>query len=283
MTQTIKTILNDCAKRLADSSESARLDAEILLGKVIEKDRAFLFANPDFAPDPAQLSRLEELIVQRAAGKPVAHLIGSREFWSLQLTVTPDVLVPRPETELLVEQTLRHIPGKADCRIADLGCGSGAIAIALAAERPLAEITATDRSTAALKIAIQNAAAHDQGHIRFIESNWLAGLTDERINILVSNPPYVATNQPELTDPELAHEPPEALFSGSDGLDDIRIIIEQAPAHLADKGWLLLEHGFDQAATIASLMEQAGFTRIECYKDLAGHDRVTAGQIAQPS
>lgn len=283
MTQTIKTILNDCAKRLADSSESARLDAEILLGKVLEKDRAFLFANPDFAPDPAQLSRLEELIAQRAAGKPVAHLIGSREFWSLQLTVTPDVLVPRPETELLVEQSLRHIPGKADCRVADLGCGSGAIAIAIATERALAEITATDCSAAALEIATQNAAAHDQGHIRFIASNWLAGLADESFNILVSNPPYVATNQPELTDPELAHEPPGALYSGADGLDDIRIIIEQAPEHLADKGWLLLEHGFDQAEAIAKLMEQAGFTKVECYKDLAGHDRVTAGQLTQPS
>jgi release factor glutamine methyltransferase len=283
VTQTIKTLLTDSSARLADSSDSARLDAEILLGKVLKKDRAFLFANPDFAPDPAQLSMLEDLIAQRAAGKPVAYLIGSHEFWSLQLTVTPDVLVPRPETELLVEQTLRHIPGKADCRVADLGCGSGAIAIAIATERPLADITATDCSAAALQVATQNAAAHDQGHIRFIESNWLAGLTDESFNILVSNPPYVATDQPELTDPELEHEPPGALFSGSDGLDDIRSIIEQAPSHLANKGWLLLEHGFDQAAAIASLMEQARFTRIECYKDLAGHDRVTAAQITQPS
>lgn len=279
MIQSIRNSLLSCTEQLSGNSDSARLDAEILLAMVLGKDRAFLFANPELELTLAQSDELEALVCQRASGKPVAHLSGNKEFWSLDLTVTPDVLVPRPETELLVEQALRHIPASADCRVADLGCGSGAIAISIAKDRPLAEITATDISTAALEIAQQNAALHDQTEIRFMHSSWLDELSAEKFNVLVSNPPYVATDRPELTDPELAFEPPQALFSGADGLNDIRKIICSAPEHLLDKGWLLLEHGFDQAHAIHELMQQAGFTKIECYKDLAGHDRVTAGQL----
>lgn len=279
MTRTVKNCLESCSGQLADRSDSPRLDAEILLARVLGKDRAFLFANPEAVLTGNQADELDQLIAERAAGKPVAHLTGRREFWSLELRITPAVLVPRPETELLVEQALRHIPAKADFRLADLGCGSGAIAIAIASERPLAEITATDISPAALEIARQNAQSHGQEQISFIACDWLEKLGTERFNMLVSNPPYVATGEPELTDRELEYEPPDALYSGADGLDDIRRIIATAPDSLTDKGWLLLEHGFDQAAEINKLMTTAGFAKIECYKDLAGQDRVTAGQL----
>ncbi|MGI9290047.1 MAG: peptide chain release factor N(5)-glutamine methyltransferase [Gammaproteobacteria bacterium] len=281
MTHSIKSLLTSCTEKLSGNSQSARLDTEVLLMRVLDKDRAFLFANPEHELSQTELEELDALINERCRGVPVAHLTGKREFWTLELAVTSDVLVPRPETELLVEEALRHIPGKADCRVVDLGCGSGAIALALASERPLAEITATDRSKSALEIARRNAATLELEEIRFVESDWLAELRQERFNIIVSNPPYVATSNPELAGPELKYEPEEALYSGKDGLDDIRTIISSAPEHLYEKGWLLLEHGFDQAEAIHALMHEAGFTKIECYKDLAGHDRVSVGQLQQ--
>jgi release factor glutamine methyltransferase len=215
------------------------------------------------------------LLDERHRGRPVAQLTGTREFWSLPFRVTSDVLSPRPETELLVEQALRRIPEDQACDVLDLGCGSGAIAVAIATERPQCNLTACDISSSALVIARQNAADHDCGRIRFLNGRWFTPVGGQRFDVIVSNPPYVATEQAEMTDAELAYEPPQALFSGTDGLDDIRAIIAAAPAHLRPGGTLLLEHGFDQAGRIVELLAQRNFEQIRTHVDMAAHPRVT--------
>jgi release factor glutamine methyltransferase len=238
-----------------------------------------LYANPEAPVTDSQAAEFGRLIAERHSGKPVAHLTGTREFWSLDLKVTPDVLVPRPETELLVERALVRIPESGACDLVDLGCGSGAIVIAIGAERRDCKLTATDASPAALAVARGNADRLCPGRIQFIEGSWYTPLAERTFNVIVCNPPYVSTGQQQLTDPELEHEPRQALYSGADGLDDLRQLIDQAPAYLQTGGYLLLEHGFDQADTIATLLEQAGFRHIQLHQDLAGHPRVTEAQI----
>jgi release factor glutamine methyltransferase len=277
MITTLNTLLQQGQQQLAGSSESPRLDAEVLLGHILQVSRAHLYANPEREIAAVQVTEFEQLISDRHAGHPVAHLTGEREFWSLPFHVTPDVLSPRPETELLVEQALRHLPTDQPRELLDLACGSGAIAVALATERPRCNVTATDNSSAALEIARENAAANDCARIKFLHGIWFAPIGNQRFDVIVSNPPYVATGQPELTDPELAYEPPQALYSGIDGLDDIRLIIQAAPNYLVPGGQLLLEHGFDQAGTVTDLMLKAGFTEICTHQDLAGIPRVTQG------
>jgi release factor glutamine methyltransferase len=279
MVTTLDELLQQGRDQLAGSSASPRLDAEILLGHVLKANRAHLYANPDRELDAAKASTYLALIAERAAGRPVAHLTGEREFWSLKLTVTADVLVPRPETELLVEQALRRLPTDAPSSALDLGCGSGAIAIALATERPACRVVATDRSDAALVIAKLNADRHCPGRIEFVAGSWFEPLAGQRFDVIASNPPYVASGRPDLTDRELDFEPAEALYSGADGLDDIRRIIAGARAHLVPGGWLLLEHGFDQSASIGALLQQAGFEAIATHNDLAGQPRVTEAQL----
>jgi len=274
---TLITLLQQGQLQLADSSDSPRLDAELLLGHVLMVGRAHLYANPERIIEPTQATEYAQLLGARCTGRPIAHLTGEREFWSLSFHITPDVLSPRPETELLVEQALNYMPANQPCAVLDLGCGSGAIAVALATERPLSKLTATDSSDAALAIARENATTNKCGSIRFLSGNWFGPVGSECFDIIVSNPPYVATLQPELTDPELAFEPPQALYSGGDGLDDIRLIIQDAPGHLRPGGRLLLEHGFDQADQIANLLEQSGLCQIRTHCDLAGQPRVTEG------
>jgi release factor glutamine methyltransferase len=279
MTATLNTILRQGRRQLADSSASPRLDAEVLLGHVLRVSRAHLYSNPDQVIAAEQAAIYAQLLNERHAGRPVAHLTGQREFWSLSFRVSPDVLSPRPETELLVERALRHIPVSTACAVLDLGCGSGAISVALATERAAALLTGVDNSAAALGIARDNALAHNCGHIEFLPGSWFTPVAQRRFDIIVSNPPYVATGQPELTDAELAHEPPQALYSGVDGLDDIRLIIRDASTYLQPGGYLLLEHGFDQADDVAKLFAQAGFTAIQTCQDLAGLPRVTEGRF----
>jgi len=279
MTATLNSLLQQGQRQLAGSSESPRLDAEVLLGHVLQVSRAYLYGNPERVIPAEQAAAYAQLLGERHVGRPVAHLTGEREFWSLPFRVTPDVLSPRPETESLVERALIYIPTDRPCDVLDLGSGSGAISVALATERPLCNVSATDSSRAALGIARENAAAQNCGHINFLEGSWFAPVGNQRFNVIVSNPPYVATGQPELTDPELAFEPPQALYSGADGLDDIRLIIKDAPVHLQPGGRLLLEHGFDQAGKITDLLEQAGFTEVRTHADLAGQPRVTEGRF----
>jgi release factor glutamine methyltransferase len=279
MSETLKSTLNKAGKLLEASSDSPRLDAEILLGKVLQANRAALYANPDQLITASQTAEFEQLIAQRSSGKPVAHLTGMREFWSLELKITADVLVPRPETELLVERALLHIPASGTCELVDLGCGSGAVAIAIATERPDCRITATDTSQAALSIAQENADRLCPERIQFLTGNWFEPLEGYKFNVIVSNPPYVSSAQPQLTDPELEHEPQQALYSGADGLNDIRQLIAEAPTYLQHDGYLLLEHGFDQADTIAVLLRQAGFANIGMHRDLSNQPRITEAQL----
>lgn len=226
------------------------------------------------------LARLDTLVARRLAGEPLAYLTGLREFWSLPLRVTPAVLIPRPETELLVERALAHIPTEASWSIADLGTGSGAIAIAIARERPRCRIVATDVSAAALDCARENAQRHGLAHVEFRLGNWCAALGEEHFELIVSNPPYVCATDPHLAQGDVRFEPRAALVAGADGLDAIRTIAACCPRHLANPAVLLIEHGHDQAAAVGRILIDAGFRAIVVHRDLAGLERVTEARRA---
>jgi len=265
--------------RLAAASPSAGLDAELLVAQVLGAGRASLVADPDRGLAPEELLALESLVRRRLAGEPVAYLTGRREFWSIELEVTPDVLVPRPETELLVERALAAIAGLENPAVLDLGTGSGAIAIAVAAERPDAEVTATDASAAALGVAQRNAAGLGLRNLRFCEGDWYTPLAGARFDAIVSNPPYVAAGDPALA--ALAHEPRLALVGGSNGFEALAVVASGAPRHLVPGGSLLVEHGASQGAAVRRLLQSAGLEKITTRADLAGLDRVTEGAMAR--
>ncbi|MBM4221604.1 MAG: peptide chain release factor N(5)-glutamine methyltransferase, partial [Gammaproteobacteria bacterium] len=249
-------LLGAGTRLLATSSDSPRLDAELLLAHALGKDREHLYRTLSTLIPAEVASRYAALLEQRAAHRPLAHITGRREFWSFSLKVTADTLVPRPETELLVEQALKRIPPELQTSVADLGTGTGAIAIAIATERPRCHVRATDLSPAALAIAAQNAAALGIRNISFHPGDWFAALDGGKSAVIVSNPPYIADDEWCLTDPGLAFEPRMALGGGADGLADIRRIISAAPAHLERGGWLLLEHGYRQAPAVRELLKQ---------------------------
>lgn len=273
---TIAEALNQATLHLVALHDTARLDAETLLAFTLKRNRSHLHAWPDRQLQPEQQARFNALIERRAAGEPVAYLTGRREFWSLELQVTPATLIPRPETELLVELALQHTPN-ATWRIADLGTGSGAIALAIASELPTCRVIATDRSTTALEVARRNAVTHSIRNVEFREGNWLEPLKEEIFNLIVSNPPYVASTDTRLNTSEIRFEPLTALASGPEGLDDIRLIADQARQNLAPDGWLLLEHGFDQGAEVMQLLLNLGYRQVQGHQDVAGLDRVTCG------
>ncbi len=277
---TIRDALAAAQAALAATSDSPRLDAELLLATALGKDRGWLYAHAEDTLRDKQRDIFTLLLAQRAAGRPVAHLTGQREFWSLDLRVNEHTLVPRPETELLVETALEYIPVDGPCRVLDLGTGSGAIAIALAQECPAIEVTATDNSAGALAVARANAARHCPDRIHFRTGDWFAALdaTCGPFDLIVSNPPYIAAHESELTDPELAFEPADALYSGRDGLDATRRIVAGAGAWLQPGGWLLLEHGFAQADAVGALLATAGFRCVDNVPDLAGHPRLSRGR-----
>jgi len=259
------------------TSGSARLDAELLLAHTLNRPRSYLLSEPDVALSAAQTERFAALIGRRAAGEPLAYLTGEREFWALPLQLNPAVLIPRPETELLVEQSLALL-GAEPAAVADLGTGSGAVALALASERPAWEITATDQSVAALQVAAANARRLKLHNVRFLPGSWFEPLRGLRFALLVSNPPYVAEADPVLRTPPLQHEPREALASGADGTDALRTLIVGGRDHLLPGGWLLLEHGATQAVWVAKLLVAQGYAHVGCHQDLAGYSRVTAAQ-----
>jgi release factor glutamine methyltransferase len=262
------------------AAASAELDAELLLAHALDLPRARLRSHPETLADPQRLPRYLELIERRAAGEPLAYLTGWREFWSLQLAVSPAVLVPRPETELLVERALT-LRSAAHGRVADLGTGSGAVALALASERPHWQITATDIAAEALVVARANAARLGLTGIEFRCGNWYEPLAGERYELLVSNPPYVAADDPALRAGALAHEPRAALTAGEDALASLRALVRGAPQHLAPGGWLLLEHGATQARAVAGELVLAGFRSVRSHRDLAAQERVTEAQHGQ--
>ena len=260
-----------------------RDEAALLLMHVLDRSRSWLYAHADDVVAPVQADRFQALVARRAAGEPVAYLLGRRGFWTLDLAVTPDTLIPRPETELLVEQALERLPADRPVRVADLGTGTGAIALAVAFERPLARVVATDRSRGALDVARENARAHGlDGRLAFRQGDWFAPLAGERFDMVASNPPYIAEADPHLARGDLRHEPTGALASGPDGLDAIRRIVAGAPAHLVAQGWLLLEHGHDQGPSVRALLEAGGFTDVATVRDLEHRDRVSLGRFPGP-
>jgi release factor glutamine methyltransferase len=259
-------------------SESARLDAELLLCHVLGVSRSWLYAWPDKELEAEQQQRFDGLVARRAAGEPIAHLLGEREFWSLSLKVTPDTLIPRPETELLVERALSLLANDIPCRVADLGTGSGAVALAIARERPLCSVVASDLSQAALAVARENAERNRVTNVTFRPGRWCAALGEQKFELIVSNPPYIADDDPHLSQGDVRFEPRSALVAGGDGLDDIRTIIDESRRHLRPGGWLLLEHGYEQGAAVRRLLEENGYERVASWRDLAGHERVTGGR-----
>lgn len=263
--------------RIAAVSDSPRLDAELLLAQVTGLGRAQLFARLDEALPAREAERFEALVARRMRGEPVAYLTGEKGFWTLNLRVTPAVLVPRPETELLVEWALALIADRRAPHIADLGTGSGALALALAAERADAQVEATEASPAALAVARDNAQTLGLARVRFHEGHWLEPLARAHYDLIVSNPPYIAHDDPHLQ--ALAQEPLTALTDGADGLNALREIVASAPDYLVSGGWLVVEHGYDQGAAVRALFAQAGFADIATRRDYGGHERATAGRI----
>jgi release factor glutamine methyltransferase len=263
----------------AETGEVGRRDAEILLAHCWGLTRTQMLARSG-EPVPAEVvACFEQALARRADGVPVAYLLGRREFWSLDFEVNPAVLVPRPETELLVQRALALVstPGAV---IADLGTGSGAIAIALAHERPGWSITATDVSSEALQVARRNGGRLAPGRIDWRQGDWYAALGNRRFDALLSNPPYIAADDPAMHGDGLRHEPPAALTPGGDGLGALATLINGAPAHLKPGGWLALEHGAGQGGTLRALLVARGFTSVTSHRDLAGHERVTEGKLA---
>lgn len=277
-------LLRQGAERLAGAGiEGGWREAAMLLAHVVDRDRAWLISHGDESARPGQAATFQALLQRRLAGEPMAYVLGRHGFWSLSLKVTPAVLVPRPETELLVEQTLACLPEcqpSAPWRVADLGTGSGAIALALARDRQHWQIVATDASAAALAVAEDNARSLGlDARMQFRHGSWYQALAGQPpFDALVSNPPYIESSDPHLADPALRHEPQSALVSGSDGLDDIRQIIAGAFEHLNPGGWLLLEHGWNQADAVRELLHRHRFTDIDSRHDLAGQPRISYGR-----
>lgn len=274
---TVGELLAAATRRLP--GDEARAEAERLLTHALGVGPTWLYTHRDDVPPIARQAEFERLLERRLAGEPVAYLLGHRGFWRFDLAVTPATLIPRPETERLVELALERLLEGVSLRVADLGTGTGAIALAIAFERPLAQVVATDASAAALAVAQANANALGLSRVQFREGDWFAPLTDDRFDLIASNPPYIADDDAHLKLGDLRFEPASALASGADGLDDIRRIAAHAPMHLNPGGWLLVEHGWDQGAAVRSIFEHAGFDAVETVQDWERRDRVTLGRV----
>ncbi len=268
--------------------DEARIEVQCLLQHVLNVQRAYLLAHPEQMLSEIQQEVYDVLLHRRLRGEPVAHLLGEREFFGLSFKVTPDTLIPRPETELLVELALQRIPSPQPSpggrgsryRVLDLGTGTGAIALSIAHARPDVEVVAVDASEAALQVARENAQRLGVRNVSFVQSDWFSALGGQRFDLIVSNPPYIAADDDHLARGDVRFEPLSALASGADGLDDIRRIIHSASAHLNENGWLLFEHGYDQAESVRDLLRQNGFSKIFSEKDLAGIERTSGGLLA---
>lgn len=256
----------------------AALEARVLLRHVMQRDAAYLIAHGEEALDPQRAAAFDILVARRAAGEPVAYITGTREFFGLDFRVTPAVLIPRPETELLVELAFARIAPEQECQVLDLGTGSGCVAISIARHRPRAQVTAIDCSTEALALARENALALGVLNVTFARGEWFGPVADQRLDLIVANPPYVAENDPHLALGDVRFEPRIALVAGADGLDAIRAIVAGAERRLVPRGWLLFEHGYEQGAASRALLQAAGFRGVGSWRDLAGHERVSGGR-----
>lgn len=270
-------MLTEAAATLASVSDSALLDTEVLLCQALNQPRSHLRAWPDKQLQPKQLAAFKALLEQRQQGTPIAYITGNREFWSRDFQVSPDVLIPRPDTELLIELSLELIPADEPAKIVDLGTGSGIIAITLASERPQAQISATDFSLAALRIAKFNADKHHINNIEFYQSDWFVNVPESKFKLIVSNPPYIAEDDDHLQQGDVRFEPQSALSAPEQGLADIRIIAEAACNYLEPGGHLLIEHGYNQQQQVQTLLKDLHYDKVKTYKDLSGQPRVTYG------
>ncbi|CAI0869928.1 peptide chain release factor N(5)-glutamine methyltransferase [Serratia entomophila] len=271
--------LKAAAARLTHS-DSARRDAEILLGFVTGRARTFLMAFGETLLTPPQQQQLETLLARRERGEPVAYLVGEREFWSLPLSVSPATLIPRPDTECLVELALERLPAQP-CRMLDLGTGTGAIALALASERPDCAVTGVDLHPEAVALAQHNAQKLNIGNAQFLQGSWFAPLAGQTFALIASNPPYIDAADPHLAQGDVRFEPGSALVAADRGLADLAAIVRQAPQYLQPQGWLLLEHGWQQGHSVRELLQAAGFSAVATHRDYGGNDRVTLGQWPQ--
>ncbi|NJN45514.1 MAG: peptide chain release factor N(5)-glutamine methyltransferase [Candidatus Competibacteraceae bacterium] len=276
----IAALLQEAQANLSAVSDTPNLDAEVLLSHALQRSRSYLHAWPERLPGNSARACFALLLERRLRGEPIAYLVEQREFWSLNLKVTPATLIPRPETELLVELALQRIATDSAALVADLGTGSGAIALAIAQERPHARLIATDRDSAALAVAKDNAQRLGLHNVAFRQGDWCDALGRERFAVIVSNPPYLALDDPHQQQGDLRFEPPTALVAGRDGLAAIRTIIAQAVGYLQPGGGLLLEHGYDQATDVQALLHAQGFTNLSCHQDMAGIDRACCGYWA---
>lgn len=279
MSHSIEQLLKAAEEQLSAVSDSPRLDAEILLAMVLDKNRTYLRAFAEVIPDADQQQQFQNALEKRRQGHPIAHITGNREFWSLDLSVNEHTLIPRADTEILIEFVLEHFP-QPHLKVADLGTGSGAIALALATEKPQWQITATDRSGNALAMAKKNAAKLSLNNIHFQAGDWFNALTENDYDLIISNPPYIPSGDPHLARGDVRFEPDSALTSGADGLDDIRLLIAEAPHYLSTEGWLILEHGYDQKEAIYQLFQQAGYRQITQLDDYGGNPRMTAARAS---
>ncbi len=277
----LKTAQQSISVSLAMSLDAAAIDARLLLQHSLKVDHAWLIGHINDELTDAQTQSFQQLLARRLEGEPVAYILGMREFYGLPLKTTPATLIPRPDTETLVEEALDKLALYENLKVLDLGTGTGAIALAIAKNRPQAQVTAVDFSHEAFSVAKENAQNLDLARVRFIQSDWFASLQGEKFDVIVSNPPYIAENDAHLTQGDLRFEPLTALASGKDGLDDIRYIIQAAPSHLNPSGWLMLEHGYDQAEKVVELLKLHGFEQISHAPDLSGTLRVTLGRMPQ--
>jgi len=278
----IRSLLKHHGQQLQETlgldAGSARIEAQCLLQAVLQVDRSYLLTHPERSLDEDQQSRYTVLLERRLRGEPIAYLLGYREFYGLNFKVTPATLIPRPETELLVELALQRISPDGPFRVLDLGTGSGAIALSIAFDRPGIEIVAVDASKDALDVAQENASRLNIFNVQLMQSDWFSDLIGERFDLIVSNPPYIAADDSHLSRGDLRFEPNIALASGKEGLDDIRHIISHAETHLNPGGWLLFEHGHDQAERVIELLNHAGFSCLFSERDLSGIKRVSGGK-----
>ena len=283
MQRTIQTILSQDQSllevELGLDSTTARIEVQCLLQRALNVTRAYLLAYPERIPSSEEATNYQSFFQRRLGGEPIAYILGEREFFGLNLMVTPATLIPRPETELLVELALeRSVANSGKVRVLDMGTGSGAIALAIAHYYRKAEVWACDASREALAVATENSKRLAISNVHYLESDWFSALGGQYFDIIVSNPPYVAADDQHLSKGDLRFEPLTALASGADGLEDIRFIVQQAGAHLNINGWLLLEHGYDQAARVRELLQQGGFEDVYSAKDISGIERCSCGR-----